>query len=99
MIKFIKSVSRAAKTTILFIFITAIITFCIANRQPIILSLYPFAFQMETRVFVLVIISIIIGIIIGGGFLSINSTRLVFANSLNKRKIKKLQKDLSRKRR
>jgi uncharacterized membrane protein YciS (DUF1049 family) len=78
---------------IIFILITAIIVvFCLNNNQIIQISLYPLPFEVQTRLFIIVLIAMSIGVVIGFfcSFASLIKERL--KNFASKWRIKNLQK-------
>ena len=96
MIDIIKSIFKIAKLIIFVIFLAAIITLCVNNSSTISISLQPLPYQLETRLFLLIIILFFSGFIFGlltGSFRLIGSK---MQNIASQRKLKKLEKDINK---
>ena len=89
---FLKSIIRIIKATILSIFLVGLIVFMTSNRDHISVHLYPIPFDIETRVFVVMISFFIFGIIFGMIFASQNAIKAMMKDYHNKRTIKKMVK-------
>jgi len=78
---------------IIFILIVAIIVvFCLGNNQIAQISLYPLPFEIETRLFIIVLMSIFSGILIGFACSAIALTKERFKNFICRWRVKFLQK-------
>jgi len=95
MINFVKSVFKIVKLIIFVIFIALIITLCVNNSQSIALSLSPFPYQIETRLFLLIILFFLIGFVVGLLVNSISLMRSKISNSMNQKKLKKLKNTIN----
>ena len=82
---------------IIFILITAIIVvFCLNNNQIAQISLYPLPFEVETRLFIIVLMSIFGGVLIGFACSSISLTKERLKNFVGRYKIKFLQRKVDK---
>jgi len=82
---------------IIFILIVAIIVvFCLSNNQISQISLYPLPFEVETRLFIVVLMSIFGGILIGFTCSSISLTKERFKNFVSGWRIKFLQRKVDK---
>ena len=82
---------------IIFILITAIIVvFCLNNNQITQISLYPLPFEVQTRLFIIVLLAMSIGAMIGFccSFASLTKERL--KNFANKWRIKNLRQKVDK---
>jgi len=83
---------RTIKKLIGLVILTLLICFMVNNRDIIIIQLFPLPFELESRVFIVMILFFLIGFVFG---VSIYSKSFIFnavANFFNKRKIAKLEK-------
>lgn len=65
MMNYLRSILRIIKTTIITAILILLVAFMINNRQVVELKFYPLNFVLETRLFILVTISILVGLFIG----------------------------------
>ena len=77
------------------VFILMVI-FCINNTATVVLSLSPLPFEMETRLCVVIILSLVIGILIGLCFSSMALIKAKFRNFINGWKIKWLTRKVNK---
>ncbi len=74
MLNFLKSIFRITRSLIIALILFLLIVFMVDNRELVNLNFYPLPFNIEMRVFLLVIICFVAGIIFG--FLLFSSKRL-----------------------
>lgn len=92
----IKSIYKYIKLAILIIFLTIVVTFCINNNYSVTISLNPLPYQMEIKLFLLVIIFFLIGVLTGFLTLSKSLIGSKINNIINSRKVEKLQNKISK---
>lgn len=90
---FLKSVLRIIKATFLAIILLCLVVFMTSNRDHISIHLYPIAFDIETRVFVVMIFFFLLGAIFGMFFTSKTTLKMMFQNYLAKRKLNEISKN------
>ena len=82
---------------ILFILaLIAIMIFCLNNNQVIQVVLYPLPFEIESRLFIIVLVATFSGMLIGYTFASISLIKEKFKNYINGWKIKFLRKKVKK---
>ncbi len=82
---------------IIFILIVSlIVVFCLNNNQVATISLQPLDYQIETRMFILILISVFGGILIGFALCSISLGKAKLKNFMNIWRIKSLQRKISK---
>ncbi|MDA0902383.1 MAG: lipopolysaccharide assembly protein LapA domain-containing protein [Proteobacteria bacterium] len=91
--KLIKSTFKYIRIITLALLLTIVVTFCINNDSLVILSLNPLPFEIQTKLFLLLILFFLIGVVVG--FLTL-SKRLVSSkmhSMISDRKLAKLEKE------
>jgi len=79
---------------LLLIVLIIVVTFCLNNNNKVVLSLNPLPYEIEIKLFLLIALSVLIGLI--GGFLLLSKSLLYskIKNFINDKKVKKLQKEM-----
>lgn len=80
------------KKILLILIIAIIIIFSLGNPQVVSVSLSPFSYEVETRLFIVILFCFFAGLIIGYLLVSISLTKEKFKNLMHGIKIKKLEK-------
>lgn len=65
MLNLLKSIIRITKAVFFSIILICFVTFMVNNRDVVTLQLFPLGFELETKVFVLIIISFLLGLSFG----------------------------------
>ncbi|MDX2083503.1 MAG: hypothetical protein SFV53_05920 [Rickettsiales bacterium] len=96
MINFFKSILNFTKNLIILALLLGLIIFMVDNRDIVVIRTNPLPFEIETRVFVVMIFFFLLGTFFG--FLAFSKTMLnkSFTNFKDKIKIKKLQKQAAK---
>jgi uncharacterized membrane protein YciS (DUF1049 family) len=94
---FIKSVLHFIRTILATLLLIALIVFMIANRQTIEVSTYPLPYTIETRMFMVMIVCFLFGLLFGVLLCSKNLIKRIFENFQSRRKIKKLEEQIEKK--
>lgn len=85
--KFIKLIILTVVTVIA-------VTFSLSNRTQVALSFYPFSYELHLPLFLLLFLSFIIGITIGGSSSIIKTLKLRRAARSSKKQLAKVEKEL-----
>ncbi len=93
--QFIKSVLRIASKVIFILMVAIIVFFCINNHQVVNVSLSPLPYEIETRLFLMILFCLFGGILIGYICCSFKLTKEKFKNFLNGWKIDSLEKKVA----
>lgn len=93
----IKSIIGIIKSLAISLFLVFLVTFMVNNREVVKLSLKPMPFNIETRMFVILVIFFILGIFFGFAILSKNLLSKSLMNFNNNLKLKKLEKKIAAK--
>lgn len=93
---FIKSIFRIIKTTILTIFLICLVIFMVNNRDVINIHLHPLPFEIQTRMFMVMIIFFLFGLSFGLLACSQNILHRMVSSFQDRRKIKQLEKKVSK---
>ncbi len=91
-----RMILRIINKAIFIIVLATIVVFCINNNQTIQISFSPLPFEIEARAFILILICLFLGILIGISFMGIALVKEKFRNFLGRLKIKSLQKKVSK---
>ena len=80
---------------ILFVLITGVTTiFALANREDVVVSLYPLSYVVEAPLYIVVIASFAMGVLVYGIGSSFTKIGYEKVNSMNKRKIQALESEV-----
>jgi uncharacterized integral membrane protein len=93
---FLKSILRIIRTVILSLLLVCIVIFMVNNREAVTIHLYPLPFDVETRIFVVMIIVFLLGLLFGILSCSQSLIKRIFANLNDRRKIRKLEKQVTK---
>jgi flagellar biosynthesis protein FlhB len=96
---FIKSIFHLIKTIIFLLLLVGAIIFMVNNRDDAIIHLYPLPFEIQTKIFLVILISFILGIFFGFFLFSKKLVQKTFSNFISNHKIKKLEEKLELKNR
>jgi uncharacterized membrane protein YciS (DUF1049 family) len=88
---FLKSFARIVKKIIAWSALIFFITFLINNRQAVIIQFFPLPFEIQTRLFLVIIFSFSFGLLFGAIVFSKNIFNHILTNFRNRRKIKALE--------
>lgn len=92
----IKTLFRIANKVIFIAIVAIIIVFCFNNRQIVEISLSPLPFTIETRLFLVVLLCIFGGILIGFLSSSVALLKEKFKNFIGRWKIKFLERKVKK---
>ena len=92
----LKSILRIVKSIVLILLMTVIIAFCLNNNQSVIITLSPIPFEIEAKLFLLIMIVFLVGFSLGIIVSSISLIKIkiysFFANHRAQRLQTKLEK-------
>jgi uncharacterized integral membrane protein len=91
---FIKSIFRIFRSIVFILALVSIVIFMVNNRDMITIHLHPLPFEIETRTFLIIIISFVLGIVFGLLTYSQNLIKSAFTSFKSSRRIKKLEKQI-----
>ena len=94
---FLKSIFRTIKSIILSIFLVCLVAFMVNNRETATLHLSPLPFNIETKMFIILIVFFVLGMLFGFLSLSQNLIGKTMTNIFNRHKIKKLEQEIIKK--
>lgn len=86
MLKILKSAFRTAKSAIIAVILFLVISFMVSNRQKVDVSIFPLPFNIETRLFIVMIACFVAGLAFGLLFLSQNIIKNALHNYKNNKK-------------
>ncbi len=89
---FIKSIFRIICTVVFSLILICLVIFMVNNRDALTIHLAPLPFDIETRVFIVIIIAFLSGMIFGFIALSQNLISQMIKRARDKKKIGKLEK-------
>lgn len=92
---FIKSFFHFLRLIILTLLLIALVIFMIGNRGAVQVALYPAPFEIETKMFVVMISFFLVGLFFGILLCSKNIVKRMVENFKSRRKIKRLEKQIS----
>ncbi len=92
MIKIILKIISFLKKIILFLFLALLTIFMVNNRQAVIINSWPFPFEIETKLFIIMILFCTVGLLFGFLFFSKNLLKLIFSKSKSDYIFKKSRK-------
>lgn len=92
----IKSILRIIRSLILAIFLICLVIFMVNNRDVVTIHLYPLPFEIETRIFLVMISVFVLGMIFGLLACSQNLIKRAIERFKDRNKIKKLEKQISK---
>ncbi len=92
----IKAIFRIANKTIFIAVVAIIVVFCLDNHQAITISLRPLPFEIETRLFLVILFCFFGGILVGFLCSSVALTKAKFKNFINGWKIKLLKRKVEK---
>lgn len=93
---FIKSIFRIIRTVILSLLLVCIVIFMVNNRDVVTIHLHPLPFDVETRIFVVMIVVFLLGLLFGILACSQSLIKRIFANLNDRRKLRKLEKHVAK---
>jgi uncharacterized integral membrane protein len=93
---FIKSIFRIFSKVVFITIVAIIVVFCLNNHQEVEISLSPFPFLIEARLFLIIIFCFFGGVLIGFFGASITITKEKFRNFVNSYKIKFLKRKIDK---
>ena len=96
MVNFFKSILRFAKTIILSLLLICLVVFMVNNRDIIAIHTQPLPFEIEIRVFVLMIFFFLFGMLFGFLAFSKNMISGFLIRVKDRLKIKKLEKQVAK---
>lgn len=96
MTSIVKSIFRITGKVIFLILLVIVVVFCINNTEVVVLSLKPLPFEVETGLCVVIILSLLIGMLIGLCFSSFALIKEKFKNFIGNWKIKSLQRKVEK---
>jgi len=91
---FIKSILRILRSVVLLLLLVCLVIFMLDNRELITISTHPLPFEIQTRVFVVMIVCFILGLVFGIIACSPTIFQSFFKRLSDKRKIRKLEKQV-----
>lgn len=91
---FIKSILKISRSIILGSALICMVVFMVDNREAVVINMQPLPFEIQTRVFVLIIFCFVVGLIFGLILCSPAIIRNFFGKISSRRKIKKLENQL-----
>lgn len=91
---FIKSILHLIRYAILTTFLLTLVIFMVSNRGIATIKLYPLPFEIETRIFIVMLAFFLLGLIFGILLCSKNIMQRIFENFKSRRKIKKLEQQI-----
>jgi uncharacterized membrane protein YciS (DUF1049 family) len=89
---FLRAIYRIISKVIFIILLAIFITFCINNTQDVLILFDPLTFEISIKLFLLIIITFLIGAIIGFLLSCEGLLRVNIKNLINKFQIKSLRK-------
>lgn len=96
MLKFIKSLFGFTKSIILTILLICLVVFMVSNRDVITIHTHPLPFEIESRVYLVMLFFFLFGMSFGFLAFSKNLIEKTIANFKNRLKIKKLEKEITK---
>jgi hypothetical protein len=91
-----KFILRIISKTIFILVLALIVVFCLSNNQIVNISLKPLPFEVESQLFLVILICLFGGIFIGFILSSIALTKEKFKNFISRLKIKFLQRKVNK---
>ncbi len=91
-----RTILRMIRKTIFIIVVALIMVFCLSNNQTVIISLKPLPFEIESQLFLVILLSFFIGIFIGFICSSLSLTKEKFKNYISGWRIKSLQNKIEK---
>lgn len=92
MINFAKSLFKLTKTFILSLLLICMVIFMVNNRDVITIHTHPFAFEIETRIFLVMLFFFLFGMLFGFLAFSKNMIEKSISNFKDRWKIHRLEK-------
>ncbi len=92
MLNFIKSIFRITKLLLILILLSFLVSFMVSNREIISINFYPIPFTIEARIFVIVFLFFVSGMILGFFIFSSHMISKSIRHFKDHRKIVKLVK-------
>ncbi len=96
MLKFIKSLFGFTKTIILSILLICLVIFMVNNRDLITIHTHPLPFEIESRVYLVMLFFFLFGMSFGFLAFSKNMIAKTISNFKDRLKIKKLEKEIAK---
>jgi uncharacterized integral membrane protein len=91
-----RTILRMIRKAIFIIVVALIMVFCLSNNQTVIISLKPLPFEIESQLFLVILLSFFGGIFIGFVCGAFALTKEKFKNFINGWKIKFLQRKVNK---
>ena len=92
----LRSICRIAKSVILILLMTIIVAFCLNNNQTVIISLNPIPFEIEAKLFLLIMRVSVVGFSLGIIISGISLVRVRISNFFTNHKANRLQLKLEK---
>lgn len=92
-----KSLIHFAKTLILSLLLVALVIFMVNNRDVVTINTHPFPFEIESRMFLVMLFFFLFGMLFGFLAFSKNMIESWLTNFKNRWKIRKLEKQIAQK--
>ena len=96
MLNFLKSTIRIIRSAVLYVIVICLVIFMVNNRDDITIHFYPLPFDIDTRVFIVMLMFFVFGMLFGILACSANLIGSFFKNLRDRCKIKKLEKKISK---
>lgn len=93
---FIKAILRLIRTIILSVILICLIVFMVNNRDAVTITLHPFPFDVDTRMFLVMLIFFLLGMFFGMLACSKSLIKRFIEKFKDSRKIKKLEKEIAK---
>lgn len=94
MINLIKSAIRIIKSVASALILICLVIFMVNNRDVTTISLFPLPLEIDTKIFIIMILFFLFGMIFGILLCSQNLLIRIISNAKDRRKLKKLQKQV-----
>lgn len=94
---FIKSIFRIIKSVILTLILVCLVIFMVNNRETVLISLYPLPFEIETKVFLVMIFFFLFGLLFGLIAWAPHIISRAISKRQDKKQIQKLEKQVAKK--
>ncbi len=90
---FFKTIFKFIKSVIFLTFLTLLVIFLVNNRDKVTLHFTPLNFDIETRMFLVIMAFFLAGVVLGALIISKSLFKKTVENAKNRQKIKKLEKN------
>ena len=96
MLNFLKSTIRIIRSLVLYIILIGLVIFMVNNRDDITIHFYPLPFDIDTRVFIVMLMFFVFGMLFGILACSANLIGGFFKSFRDRCRIKKLEKEVAK---